>query len=66
MLGVFITVPVDFMATLTGYTSDIFNDFKPFFLLLGGLFLGVWIVQKILEVVLHREISSPEEEEEEL
>lgn len=76
MLGVFITVPTDFLATLTGFTSDVFNDFKPFFLLLVGLYLGVFLVRLVLAIIEMRTVlrggtpeswlADDEEEEEEL
>jgi type II secretory pathway component PulF len=61
-MGNFFTLPDNFLATLTDYTSSIFDDLKPILLLLVGLFIGVFLVRMILEIISHRKIVDEEEE----
>jgi len=59
----FLTIPDNFVATLTDYTSTIFDDVKPIFLLLVGLFVGVYLIKIVLEIVGHKKIILSDDEE---
>jgi len=49
-----ITVDEGFISSITGYVGVLFNDFMPLILLLGGVFIGFYIIENIIEVVLRR------------
>lgn len=58
----YFTLPPDFVETLTATISNVFNDFKIFFLVLIGLFIGFFIVSRIIEALTGKKISDEDEE----
>ncbi len=50
-LGTFITLPSDLPATITDYTSGLFGDLKPLIFLLVGLFLGIFLLETIMDLI---------------
>lgn len=56
-MGNFLTLPPDFFQTLKGYISDIFQDFQLIFVILIGLFIGFYIIERIFMNFGAREIS---------
>lgn len=49
-MGTFFTLPDNFLATLTTYTSDIFNDISPILFLIFGLFVGIYLITFIFDI----------------
>ena len=51
MLGTFFTISGDMVSSILGVMVNVFEDFKPLFLIIAGLFLGFFIIKAILGFV---------------
>ncbi len=49
-----ITLPTDFISSLTAYIGDLFTDLNPLIVLAIGLPLGFWFIGKVISLVRGR------------
>jgi len=50
-MGNFFTLPSDFLNTLTAFIGGIFGDMKPLIMVLVGLFIGFYVLERFLDVI---------------
>jgi hypothetical protein len=58
-----IEISPDFISATIAYVRNIFSDLKLLLFVMFGLFIGFFIIERIVEIVFHRKIESEEEEE---
>jgi len=51
MFGTFFTISGDMVSSILGVIGNVFDDFKPLFLIIVGLSLGFFIIKIILVIV---------------
>jgi hypothetical protein len=56
-----VEISSDFVSSTIAYIGSIFSDLKLLLLLMFGLFIGFFIIEKIVEIVFHRKIESEED-----
>lgn len=51
MLGTFFTISTTDIATMIGYTGDLFADFSPILLIIVSVGLGIFIITAIIGAI---------------
>ena len=46
-----VSVGNDLITGTMGFVGIIFNDFKPYIILIIGIFLGFWIIEELVDIV---------------
>jgi hypothetical protein len=59
-----VEISSDFVSSTIAYVGSVFSDLKLLLFVMFGLFIGFFIIERIVEVVFHRKIESEEEIEE--
>ena len=60
-----IEISSDFVSSTIAYVRSIFSDLKLPLFVMFGLFIGFFIIEEIVGIVLHRKIESEEDIDEE-
>jgi hypothetical protein len=56
-----VEISSSFVSSTIAYIGSVFSDLKLLLLLMFGLFIGFFIIERIVEVVFHRKIESEED-----
>lgn len=57
IMGMFITVPTDFVANISTYASGIVSDISPVATLIIGISLGLFLLSWVIRAIAHRKDS---------